>query len=245
MDNSRIASSTESHYNRVFSFITYVSQNRLQMIQLIENFPRLIPVIMINKLTDAVPLAKALIKGGINTFEITLRTDAAFDAMIAIKNAFPKTLVGVGTVTTPDQLYEAKEKKADFTISPGLTASLLMTAKEIEIPYLPAVSSPSDILLAIEHGFTFLKFFPAHLSHGIKVLKVFSDVFPKLHFYPTGGIHLDNLTDYLSLPNVAGVGGSWLTPKTLIETQQWEAITQLAQKAQQATQYLTTIKEKI
>ena len=190
----------------------------------------IIPVITINEIKHAVPLAKALLAGGINTVEITLRTPIALDAIQLIKKEVPQCYLGAGTVATASHFSDIKTAGATFAISPGITADLIQTANKIGIPYLPAVSTPSDILLAKQFNLTHLKFFPANIG-GIKALKNFNAVFPDLKFCPTGGITVDTMNDYLSLPNVICIGGSWLTPQNLMEKGQWDEITRLAKEA--------------
>lgn len=187
-----------------------------------------IPVIILNDIEHAIPLANALAEGGIRTLEITLRTTVALEAIKILKKKLPECIVGAGTVIKPSQLAEVKAVGADFAVSPGISSELIKAAKKENIPFLPGVATPSEILLAIQHGLSFLKFFPAALNGGVKMLHSFMSVFPDVQFCPTGGVTQENMMDYLSLKNVVCVGGSWLAPSDLIEHHQWKTITDLA-----------------
>ena len=201
----------------------------MEIKEILEN-AAIIPVITINNLDHAVPLAEALLAGGIDTLEITLRTPAALDAIKRIKKQVPQCHLGAGTVAVASQFSAIQSAGATFAISPGITADLMQAASDANIPYLPAVATPSDILLAKQFGLTKLKFFPANIG-GIKALKNFGAVFPDLQFCPTGGITLDTMNDYLSLPNVTCIGGSWLAPQDLMANGEWEKITVIAKEA--------------
>jgi 2-dehydro-3-deoxyphosphogluconate aldolase/(4S)-4-hydroxy-2-oxoglutarate aldolase len=170
-----------------------------------------IPVLVIERAGDAVPIARALVEGGLPVLEVTLRTPAALDAIRAMK-AVEGAIVGAGTVLNPDQLAQAAEAGAEFAVSPGLTRRLGEAAAGATIPLLPGVATASDIMRALDLGFTRLKFFPAVAAGGIAALKGHSAVFGGLRFCPTGGITLDTAPDWLALPSVACVGGSWLVP---------------------------------
>jgi len=200
-------------------------------IQSILQTANIIPVITIEKVEHALPLAEALIKGGLNTLEITLRTDAAIDAITAIHKAFPDCQVGAGTVIHPDQIIQIIDAGACFAVSPGITLSLVETAEQHQLPFLPGVATPSEVIAASELGCETLKFFPAHLFGGIDTLKAYASLFPNIRFCPTGGINANNAKDYLALANVISIGGSWIAPKDLIEKNDWAAITKLASKA--------------
>ena len=191
----------------------------------------IIPVIIIHDPQKALPLAEALAAGGITTLEITLRTPAAVNVIERLHKEIPTCLIGAGTITKASQFSSIKKAGAQFAVSPGIHPMLIEAAKKAEIPYLPAVATASDILIAIQHGLSYLKFFPADLNGGIKALKQFASIFPDLKFCPTGGINADNLSEYLALPNVISIGGSWLAPQTLIEKNDWKSITQLAKDA--------------
>ncbi len=191
---------------------------------------KLVPVVMIHDYRHAVPLARALRAGGIGAIEITLRTPAAWDAASAIMAEVPEILLGVGTITTPAQLERAVRLGAAFAVSPGSTPALRAAARAHAIAYLPGVATVSEILAALEDGFEVQKFFPAETAGGIPALRGFAPLFETVQFCPTGGVTEANLRDYLALPNVACVGGSWLAPRDRIEAGDWAAITALAQR---------------
>ena len=192
---------------------------------------RIIPVITISDVDSGVALCRALVAGGLNTLEITLRTPVALDAVTAVKAALPDAVVGVGTVMNAAQLGQAKERDAAFAVSPGLTESLISAAQEIDVPLLPGAVTVSEVMRAREAGFSFLKFFPAESSGGLKTLKDFAPVFPDVVFCPTGGINLDNAPDYLAQSNVLCVGGTFMIPKDKLAAGDWEAVTQAASAA--------------
>lgn len=193
---------------------------------LLLNHP-VIPVVTLEHAGDAVPVAEALLEGGIKVIEVTLRTEAALDAIRAIKKSLPDMLVGAGTVTTPAQWDEAMNAGADFAVSPGTTEPLLRHANG-GAPYLPGVCTPSDVMLALAHGKNHLKFFPAEQSGGVERLKLFGSLFPDVAFCPTGGISPSNAQQYLNLPNVFAIGGSWIASHALIKEKNWKEITQNA-----------------
>jgi 2-dehydro-3-deoxyphosphogluconate aldolase/(4S)-4-hydroxy-2-oxoglutarate aldolase len=170
-----------------------------------------IPVLVIERLEDARPIAEALVAGGLPVLEVTLRTPAALDAIRAMKRV-EGAIVGAGTVLSPAQLGEAIEAGAEFAVSPGLTEPLGRAARDAPVPLLPGVASASDVMRAIDLGFTRLKFFPAAAIGGIPALKALSAVFGAVRFCPTGGITPETAPDWLALPSVACVGGSWLVP---------------------------------
>lgn len=190
-----------------------------------------IPVIVIDDPAHAVPMAEALVAGGLEVLEITLRTPAALDAIRAIANAVPGALPGVGTVTSTEQMIAARAAGACFAVSPGLTPKLAAAAQRSGLPLLPGTMTPGDIVLAQELGYSALKFFPAVPAGGIGMLKAFAGPFPDLRFCPTGGITIDNASEFLALPNVVCVGGSWLTPKALMAKGDWAGIEALARAA--------------
>ena len=190
-----------------------------------------VPVLVINDVEKAVPLAKALMEGGIKVLEVTLRTPAAIDVIKRIAQEVPDSLIGAGTVTNAQQLKAVTEAGAKFAISPGMTADLLKAGMEAEIPLIPGISSTSDLMKGKDAGYTHLKFFPAEASGGVKAIKAISGPFPHFTFCPTGGIGPGNYNDYLALKNVVCVGGSWLAPDDAIESGDWSRITQLAKEA--------------
>ena len=190
-----------------------------------------LPVIVIEELSHAVPLARALSAGGINVFEVTLRTSCALEAIQAIKTAMPECITGAGTVTSASQVEAVLKAGADFAVSPGATPALLKEAKEQKLSFLPGVSTPSDVIQAIEHDYNLLKLFPAEQSGGISMLKALAGPFPDVKFCPTGGIGLHNAKDYLALTNVMAIGGSWVCPGNLVKEERWDEITRLAGEA--------------
>jgi 2-dehydro-3-deoxyphosphogluconate aldolase / (4S)-4-hydroxy-2-oxoglutarate aldolase len=190
-----------------------------------------IPVIVIDELRHAVPMARALVAGGIRVLEVTLRTPAALDAVRAIAQEVPDAIVGVGTVTQARQFETAKQTGAKFAVTPGLTRDLARAATDLAMPLLPGVMTPSDIIAALNDGYHALKFFPASAAGGTAMLKAFAGPFAEVVFCPTGGITLMTAPDYLALSNVKCVGGSWLTPKSLLDAQDWAGIEKLARES--------------
>ena len=190
-----------------------------------------VPVLVINDVEKAVPLAKALMEGGIKVLEVTLRTPAAIDVIKRIAQEVPDSLIGAGTVTNAQQLKAVVEAGAKFAISPGMTADLLKAGMDSEIPLIPGISSTSDLMKGKDAGYTHMKFFPAEASGGVKAIKSICGPFPDVTFCPTGGIGPNNYNDYLALNNVKCVGGSWLAPDDAIESGDWARITQLAKEA--------------
>ncbi|GGX85969.1 MULTISPECIES: bifunctional 4-hydroxy-2-oxoglutarate aldolase/2-dehydro-3-deoxy-phosphogluconate aldolase [Vogesella] len=189
------------------------------------------PVIVVNDAAVAVDLARALVAGGIRTLEITLRTKAALAAMRRIRDEVPDAIVGAGTVRTRAHLEAALDAGAQFGISPGLTPELAAAARASGVPFIPGVATPSEAMHAQDEGFNILKLFPAEAVGGIKLLKALAGPLPELRFCPTGGIDINSAPNYLALPNVLCVGGSWLTPDDAIAAQDWARITALAQQA--------------
>jgi 2-dehydro-3-deoxyphosphogluconate aldolase / (4S)-4-hydroxy-2-oxoglutarate aldolase len=187
-----------------------------------------IPVMVIERVEDAVPLAKALAAGGLTMLEITLRSDAALAAIREIKNNVAGVEVGAGTVLDAAQWRAAEDAGATFMVSPGLTESLATAAAKSKVPLLPGVATSSEIMIAREHGFRFLKFFPAEQAGGVNMLAAFGGPFLDVVFCPTGGVSPGNAASYLKLKNVVCVGGSWVAPKDLVATQDWEGIAALA-----------------
>ncbi|MCX2961183.1 bifunctional 4-hydroxy-2-oxoglutarate aldolase/2-dehydro-3-deoxy-phosphogluconate aldolase [Rodentibacter caecimuris] len=191
----------------------------------------IIPVITIQDLKDAVPLARALVSAGVKVLEITLRTNYSLEAIRQIKESVPNLIVGAGTVTTEEQYTQVVEVGAQFVISPGVTQSLLQKSQDYTVPFIPGVATPSELMLAAEYGLKFVKFFPAEMNGGMKALQAFSGPFAKMKFCPTGGVNEKNYLDYLALKNVLCVGGTWFVPKELIEKGDFEQIHQLAKQA--------------
>lgn len=189
------------------------------------------PVIAIERLEDAVPLAKALVAGGIRVLEITLRTEHGLAAIRAVSEAVPEAIVGVGTLTRPEEFTRARDAGAVFGVSPGLTAALIQAAQQSGLPLLPGVMTPSEAMQAREAGFLQLKLFPAVTAGGIGMLKALAGPLPDLMFCPTGGISQQTAAAFLACENVACVGGSWLTPRDVIAHGDWAGITALAYAA--------------
>lgn len=190
-----------------------------------------IPVIVIEDLAHAVPLAEALRAGGVRVLEITLRTAVALEAIRAVAREVPEAIVGAGTLTRPQDFADALAAGARFGVSPGLTPELIQTAQETRLPLLPGVMTPSDTIAARMAGFGALKLFPAQQAGGVGMLKALGGPFPDVMFCPTGGVSPENAPDFLALPNVACVGGSWLTPQPALIAGDWGRITALAQEA--------------
>ena len=190
-----------------------------------------IPVIVIEDLAKAVPLAKALVAGGVRVLEVTLRTPVALDAIRAIASEVKDAIVGVGTISDPADFERSIAAGARFGVSPGLTPALIEAALACRLPLLPGVMTPSDVLAARAAGFTELKLFPAQQAGGIGMLKALAGPFPDVMFCPTGGVTAASAGDFLALPNVGCVGGSWLTPKDAVAVGDWGRITALARDA--------------
>jgi len=195
------------------------------------NASPVMPVMVIQDANDAVPLARALMAGGVSVLEITLRTEAAMDSIRAISAEVEGAIVGAGTITTPEQLKAVADAGAVFAISPGLTPKLLEAANNSEIALIPGISSVSELMLGMEYGLDHFKFFPAEAAGGIPMLKGIAGPIPQITFCPTGGISPSNYNDYLALPNVACIGGSWLVPGDAVKNKDWDKITALAKAA--------------
>lgn len=189
-----------------------------------------IPVIVVEQLTDAKPLAQALVNGGLPTLEITLRTPCALDAIRAMCEV-EGGVVGAGTLLTPKDVKAAKAAGAKFGVSPGVTEALLKAAQDEGLPLLAGAATASEVMFLLEHGYDTLKFFPAEAAGGIPMLKSWFGPLPQVSFCPTGGITIQSAPQYLNLPNVLCVGGSWLAPKELLAKQDWAGIEALAAQA--------------
>ena len=190
-----------------------------------------IPVIIIERLEHAVPLAHALCAGGVCVLEVTLRTPVALAAIEAIRKAVPEAVIGVGTLTRPDDFAAAANAGAQFGVSPGLTAELARAAQAVDFPLLPGVMTPAEVIAARLHGYLALKLFPAQQAGGVGMLKAQASPFGDVVFCPTGGITRETAPEYLALPNVACIGGSWLAPAQLLHTADWAGIEILAREA--------------
>ena len=189
------------------------------------------PVMVINQLDQAVPLAKALVDGGLKVLEITLRTPVALDAIRKIKAEVPGAIVGAGTIINTETLQQAIDAGAEFIVSPGVTDSLIDAAIASGVPILPGVITPSEVMKLLEKGITAMKFFPAEAAGGIPMLKSIGAPLPQVTFCPTGGVNPKNAPEYLALSNVACVGGSWMAPADLVDAGDWAEITRRAAEA--------------
>lgn len=190
-----------------------------------------VPVIVVNDLNHAVPMAKALVAGGVRVLEVTLRTPVAMEALRAIIKEVPEAIVGAGTVLNTQQLHEVTEAGAQFVISPGITESLLKAATDGPIPLIPGISTVSELMTGMDYGLREFKFFPAEANGGVKALQAIAGPFPQVRFCPTGGITPANYRDYLALKSVLCIGGSWLVPADALEQGDWTRITELAREA--------------
>ncbi|MDP2634832.1 MAG: bifunctional 4-hydroxy-2-oxoglutarate aldolase/2-dehydro-3-deoxy-phosphogluconate aldolase [Pseudoalteromonas sp.] len=190
-----------------------------------------VPVVVIEKLEDAAPLARALYNGGLKALEITLRTPIAAEAVKLMKAEVPEAYVGTGTVVDKASFEASVAAGADFMVSPGVNDELLALAKETDIPFLPGAATPSEVMKLASHGFKFLKFFPAEAAGGTAMIKSIGGPLPQVTFCPTGGISLATAPNYLALSNVICVGGTWMLDKKLIENKDWQAIETLARQA--------------
>lgn len=194
---------------------------------------QVLPVVVIDDASHAVELARALWAGGIDAIEVTLRSDAALAAIERIARYVPEVVVGAGTVLSAQQLHQARDAGARFALSPGCTPALLDAALSAQLPFVPGVATPSEAMFAAAAGFGLLKFFPAESLGGPDTLRAWAGPLPHLRWCPTGGITAARLADYLALPTVAMVGGSWLTPRSALLAKDWGAITALARDAVQ------------
>ncbi|KMS68677.1 keto-deoxy-phosphogluconate aldolase [Streptomyces viridochromogenes] len=190
-----------------------------------------VPVVVIEDVSDAVPLARALVAGGLPAIEVTLRTPAALDAIREVAAGVPDAVVGAGTVITPDQVNAAVAAGARFLVSPGWTDVLLEAMRGSGVPFLPGVSTTSEVVTLLERGVREMKFFPAEAAGGTAYLKSLNGPLPQARFCPTGGIGPATAPDYLSLPNVACVGGSWMLPANAVAARDWGRVEELARAA--------------
>jgi 2-dehydro-3-deoxyphosphogluconate aldolase/(4S)-4-hydroxy-2-oxoglutarate aldolase len=190
-----------------------------------------IPVLTIERVEDAVPLAKALVAGGVRTLEVTLRTPVAIEAAKAIMAGVPEAIVGIGTILNAGDLARAEALGVQFGISPGATPDLLKAAAASGLPFAPGIATASELMQALAHGFGLVKFFPAEQAGGIKALRALAGPFPDARFCPTGGIGEANATSWLAEPNVVAVGGSWLCPAADIRSGNWAGITAMCDRA--------------
>lgn len=201
----------------------------------------IVAVLVVERVDDAVPLAQALLAGGIGAMELTLRTPAALDALKTIRREVPAMVAGVGTILTTEQVAQVVEADAAFGVSPGVNPRILSAAREAGLSFAPGILTPSEIELALEHGCKLLKFFPAEPSGGLSYLKAMAAPYAHLglKFLPLGGVNAKNMASYLADASVAALGGSWLAPRDLIDAGAWEKITALAVEAREI---ITTIR---
>ena len=190
-----------------------------------------VPVVVLDSLDQAVPVARALVAGGLPVIELTLRTPVALDAMRAIADEVPEITLGAGTVTSPDLAKAAKDAGASFLVSPGATPRLMDAMLDTGLPFLPGTATVSEALAVLEYGVTQMKFFPAEASGGTAYLSSLTTVVPAARFCPTGGIRPATAPDYLALSNVGCVGGTWITPKAALDSGDWDTVTRLAAEA--------------
>jgi len=204
-----------------------------------------VAVLVIDEVKHAVPLARALMDGGVDVMELTLRTPAALGALRTIRAEVPEMLAGIGTILTPAQVREVSEAHAQFGVSPGLNPHVVITAREVGLPFAPGVVTPSDLEGALELGCREVKFFPAEPSGGMKYLKSMAAPYGHLgvRFIPLGGLTAENMSSYLSDPIVPAIGGSWLAPRNLIAAENWESITKNATEARKIADDLRAAKE--
>lgn len=190
-----------------------------------------IPVIVLQRVADAVPLAEALLAGGVKVLEVTLRSEVALQCIEAIAKAVPEALVGAGTIRSAADARAARDAGSTFAVSPGYTPEVGRACRELGLPLLPGVATASEVMGAHGDGHGFLKFFPAQQAGGVGMLKAFAGPFPDVVFCPTGGITPETAPQFLALPNVKVCGGSWLTPADAVEQGDWARITRLAREA--------------
>jgi 2-dehydro-3-deoxyphosphogluconate aldolase/(4S)-4-hydroxy-2-oxoglutarate aldolase len=199
-------------------------------LELVDHGP-VIPVIVIQRVADAVPLARALVAGGVRVLEVTLRTPVALECMRLIAQAVPEAIVGAGTIRTVADAEAALAAGCRFGVSPGYTPTIGQACRRLGLPLLPGVATAGEVMMANDDGYGFLKFFPATAAGGIPMLKALAGPFADVAFCPTGGITVDTAPQFLALPNVKVCGGSWLTPQDAVDAGDWGRITQLAKAA--------------
>ncbi|ERB62837.1 bifunctional 4-hydroxy-2-oxoglutarate aldolase/2-dehydro-3-deoxy-phosphogluconate aldolase [Vibrio coralliilyticus OCN008] len=202
----------------------------IEMINKLKQF-KVIPVIQINSVEQAIPLAKVLVENGLPVAEVTFRTEAAADAIKAMREAYPEMCIGAGTVLNAEQIEQAQQAGAEFVVAPGLNPNTVRRCQEVGMPIVPGVNSPSQVEQALELGLNFLKFFPAEASGGVAMVKSLLAPYVDVSLMPTGGIGKGNVNDYLAIDRVVCCGGTWMVAPKLIENEQWEEIGQLVCEA--------------
>lgn len=201
-----------------------------QLITQLRQF-KIIPVIAVDKAEDCLPLVETLAQNGLPVAEITFRSDAAEQAIRLVKQQFPNVLVAAGTVLTKEQVMQAKSAWADLIVTPGFNPNIVKCSQELGIHIIPGVNNPMSIEAALELGINLVKFFPAEASGGVKMIKALLGPYSQLQIMPTGGINVNNVKDYLAIPNVVACGGSWFVEKSLIQTKNWAEIGRLVREA--------------
>ncbi len=209
--------------------MTLTNKWKIQPNELFKMGP-VVPVLVIEDVKDALPIAEALLAADVKVLEVTLRTESALEVISTIAKHLPEAIIGAGTVTNRELLQQSYDAGAQFAISPGLTKDLLVAGMEGNIALIPGISSISELMDGIDSGYDHLKFFPAEASGGVKALKAIGGPFPDIKFCPTGGINLNNIRDYLALPNVSCCGGSWLVSDEIIKQANWQEVTRLAKQ---------------
>lgn len=212
-----------------------MNSSKTEKLETLLNAAPVVPVIVVDSADDAVPLARALVAGGLPAIEITLRTPAALDAIKAVREEVEGAYVGAGTVLTSDQVSAVEQAGCDFAVTPGVSPSLLDAIDASSVPYLPGCATASEALTLADRGYRYVKFFPAAAAGGIGYLKSLAGPLPDIKFCPTGGVNLTNAPDYLSLANVICVGGSWVAPSASIRAGDWAEIQRLAEEARALT----------
>ncbi|MCM5507843.1 MULTISPECIES: bifunctional 4-hydroxy-2-oxoglutarate aldolase/2-dehydro-3-deoxy-phosphogluconate aldolase [unclassified Vibrio] len=202
----------------------------IEMINKLKQF-KVIPVIQINSVEQAIPLAKVLVENGLPVAEVTFRTEAAAEAIKAMREAYPEMCIGAGTVLNAEQIEQAQQAGAEFVVAPGLNPNTVRRCQEVGMPIVPGVNSPSQVEQALELGLNFLKFFPAEASGGVAMVKSLLAPYVDVSLMPTGGIGKGNVNDYLAIERVVCCGGTWMVAPKLIENEQWEEIGQLVREA--------------
>lgn len=200
---------------------------------------RVVPVIVITDPAQAVPMAQALLAGGIDVMEITLRHAAGLPAIEQVAKHVPEMIVGAGTVTRASEMASVQAAGARFALSPGMTDALVQAAIDCRMPFMPGVMTPSEVMQARDYGFTLVKLFPAAQAGGLAMLKALAGPLGDMQFCPTGGVSLANMREFLDQSNVAMIGGSWLTPLDLVHAARWDEITELAKAATDLQRFLT------
>ena len=194
------------------------------------NISKIIPVVVLDDITHAVPLAKALLAGGVGVMEVTLRTDVAFGCIEEISKHVPEMIVGAGSIISDDQYHQAVKMGSKFIISPGLINDLVRASNYYDVPFIPGVATPSEVMKALVRGFTYLKFFPAEASNGLEIIKSLQGPISQAKFCPTGGIGLQNMEQYYAQPNVFAVGCSFIVDKALVRDGDFAKITELCKQ---------------